>query len=112
MGRWRLAIAASGVALLAALMWLVTTDDGRVWPVRNTVQYRVFHWWWARAGPPESGLPGTLRGVVRDAQGRPIAGARALVSRWDGTIYSATTAADGSYVISGIPAGQYAPVAG
>ncbi|MBI1876682.1 MAG: carboxypeptidase regulatory-like domain-containing protein, partial [Chloroflexi bacterium] len=60
----------------------------------------------------QPGTPGTLRGVVRDTQGRPIAGAWVLVSWWDGATHSARSEADGSYTIAGVPAGQYRPVAG
>ncbi|MBI3973535.1 MAG: prolyl oligopeptidase family serine peptidase [Chloroflexi bacterium] len=100
------------VALLVGLAWLAITDDARVWPVRNTAEYHVLRWWWDRFGEPLRGEPGALRGIVRDAQGRSLAGAHVLVARWDGTSYSAVTAVDGSYRIGGVPAGSYVPVAG
>ncbi|HXI16797.1 MAG TPA: prolyl oligopeptidase family serine peptidase [Chloroflexota bacterium] len=38
-------------ALLAvALLWLATTGDVRVWPVRNTLQYKLFTFWWTITG--------------------------------------------------------------
>lgn len=108
--RW---IIGTGVLLLAAaLFWLATTDNLSVWPYRNTFQYHALTWWWERVGYPQPGAPGALRGVVRDTQGQPIAGAWVLVSWWNGTTYSARSEADGSYLISGVAAGQYRPVAG
>jgi len=39
------------VALLAvALLWLATTGDVRVWPARNTLQYKLFTFWWTLTG--------------------------------------------------------------
>src|SRR5207247_9374232 len=99
-GRRRLAVVVLAALLLAALAWLATTDDERIWPVRNTAEYRVLRWWWAHAGLGQSGAPGTLRGTVRDAQGRTLPGARVLVARWDGTAYSAVTGTDGRYAIA------------
>ena len=96
----------------AALLWLLTTDNDAVWPVRNTLQYRLAMVWWGWVGFPQQGEGGTLAGVVRDTEGRPIAGAWVLVSRWDGKTYRAQSAADGRYRIEGIPAGRYVPVAG
>ncbi|RME42549.1 MAG: hypothetical protein D6796_14245 [Caldilineae bacterium] len=100
-------------ALLAAgLLWLLTTNNDAVWPVRNTLHYRLAKAWWGWAGFPQGGEGGTLAGVVRDEGGRPIAGAWVLVSRWDGETYRARTAAGGRYRIEGVPAGRYVPVAG
>jgi hypothetical protein len=102
------------LAVLAAVAWLATIDDVRVWPARNTLQYRALAWWWARAGEPQgapNGVSGTLRGTVRDTHGSPIAGAQVLVSRWDGTTYGARTGAGGAYRIDAVPVGTYVPVA-
>ena len=101
-----------GLGLAAALLWAATTDDVRIWPVRNTLQYHVLKWWWARVGPPQNGPPGTLRGRLMDPRGGPIAGAQVLVARWDGTTYSAVSGPDGAFTIGGVPAGRYVPVAG
>ena len=98
--------------LAVALFWLATTDHLAVWPIRNTLQYHGLTWWWERTGFPTPGTPGVLRGIVRDAQGQPIAGAWVLAARWDGGTHSTRSEADGSYTISDIPAGQYRPVAG
>jgi len=101
-----------GLIVALTLVWLATTDNLSVWPIRNILQYRLLTWWWQQAGYPKPGEPGILRGVVRDEQGQPIAGAWVLVSRWDGTTYSAYSEAQGNYTISNIPADHYRPVAG
>lgn len=109
MKRW---IAIIGVILFMAIIWLATTDHDLIWPRRNFVYYQFLRRWWDIVGEPQTGPPGTLRGTILDEQGRPIVGARALVSRWDGTTYTARTASDGTYRITNIPAGRYQPVAG
>ncbi len=100
------------ITLTLALLWLLTTDNLVVWPIRNTVQYHALTWWWDQVGWPQPGPPGVLRGLVRTGEGEPIPGARLLVPAWDGTTYSARTDAAGEYVITNIPAGSYRPVAG
>lgn len=105
-----------GVAVLLGVLWLAVTDDARVWPARNTLQYHAVTWWWARTGGPAGVVGGvgggTLRGVVRDAQGVPLSGGRILVTRWDGTTYQASSGGDGGYAIAGVPEGRYLAVAG
>jgi acetyl esterase/lipase len=107
--RWPLIVAAG---LIVTFIWLATTDNINVWPIRNTLQYHLLSRWWGWVGQPTPGEPGALRGMVRDPQGYPLTGAGVLVSRWNGVTYSARTDATGRYVISGIPAGIYRPVAG
>jgi pimeloyl-ACP methyl ester carboxylesterase len=107
--RW---LVITGIGIILALAWLATTDNVAVWPVRNTLQYRLLTWWWEWAGEPIPSNPGTLRGTVRDGQGNPIAGAWVLVSRWNGLAYSARSDADGHYLINNVPADTYRPVAG
>ncbi len=108
--RWL--IAGVGAVLALALIWLLTTANPAIWPIRNTVQYHALTWWWAQVGWPQPGPPGVLRGTIRTAAGEPIPGARLLVSMWDGTAYSARVDAAGEYVIPAVPAGRYRPVAG
>lgn len=90
----------------------MTTDNTAIWPVRNTLQYHTLKGWWGQVGYPTPGPPGMLHGYVRDLQGRPIAGAWVLVSRWDGTTYHTRSETDGRYTLADIPAGSYRPVAG
>jgi dipeptidyl aminopeptidase/acylaminoacyl peptidase len=98
--------------VVIALFWLATTDNLLIWPYRNTLQYHLLTSWWQRAGYPELGAAGSLRGVIRDTQGQPIAGAWVLISWWDGTTHSVRSETDGSYTLINVPAGQYRPVAG
>ena len=106
--------------LLALLAWLTLTDDVRVWPLRNTLEYRLWQGWAglsarlpaAMQGGRLPGPPGRVRGTVRDAQGRPLEGARVLVTLRDGTAFDASSGAGGAYLIEGVPAGDYVPVAG
>jgi pimeloyl-ACP methyl ester carboxylesterase len=110
-GRTKLLITGSAI-LAIVLIWLITTDSTAVWPIRNTLQYHLLTWWWGQVGYPEEHAPGVLRGTVRNRRGEPIAQAWVLVSRWDGTTYAARSGADGSFIIEGVPAGSYLPVAG
>ncbi len=104
------AIAAAGLLLL--LIWLLLTDNPAIWPMRHTLQYHTLKWWWGQTGYPIPGPSGGLRGVVRNAQGQPVAGAWVLVSRWNGVAFSTRSSAAGDYYLAGIPAGAYRPVAG
>jgi len=52
---------------------------------------------------------GDIAGTVTDQAGAPVAGATVGVG---GTAFTATTAADGSYTITGVPAGTYSVSAG
>lgn len=109
--RWLIIIGA-GLILLLVLAWLTTTENVNIWPIRNTLQYRLLTRWWELTRKPLPGEPGTLQGTIRDAQGRPVAGAWVLVSRWNGVTYSTRSKADGHYLLSDVPAGAYRPVAG
>jgi pimeloyl-ACP methyl ester carboxylesterase len=114
MTKSRRKLVALGLVLLVGflLIWLATTDNDRVWPVRNTVQYHVLQAWWDLVGRPQTGPPGTLQGQVLDSRGQPVSGARVLVARWEGTTYSGWTGPSGRYRLEGVPAGRYRPVAG
>ena len=70
----------AAVALGGILAWATTTDDVRVWPARNTLVYRAVTAWWGVMGTPRYGAAGTVTGVVRDPSGKPIAGARVLLT--------------------------------
>ncbi len=107
--RWLLIL---GVGLGVGLLWLATSQNPRIWPVRNTLEYHALQRWWAVVGLPQQGGAGVLRGTVTDRAGQPIAGAEVLLARWDGTTYHARSAASGSYRIEGIAAGRYRPVVG
>ena len=108
--RWFTVI--TGIILILSLAWLATSNNPNIWTIRNTLQYHALKWWWQQVGYPELNAPGALRGTVRNTQGRPIAGAWVLITRWNGATYSARTEAGGSYIIRDAPAGNYRPVAG
>jgi dipeptidyl aminopeptidase/acylaminoacyl peptidase len=101
-----------GILLVLIGLWLLTTEDARVWPVRNTLHYRALMAWWGQVGEPNGEGTGSLVGTVRDAEGKPIEGARVLVTQWDGTSFSARSDEAGRYRIPNVPVGRYRPVAG
>lgn len=101
-----------GLIFIVSVTWLTTTDNINIWPARNTLQYKILRAWWGLAGEPALNQTGTLRGVARDLQNQPIAGAGVLAARWNGVTYSARTDAAGRYTIPNIPAATYRPVAG
>ena len=94
------------------IIWLLITEDNRVWPIRNTVQYGVMKAWWNYNGYPTSEGSGTWRGRVKNQDGTPIADARLLVTRWDGTSWSTRTQLDGTFALDDIAVGAYRPVVG
>lgn len=123
--------------LLLGGLYFGTSDNPRIWPLRHIVQYALLTGSWPRGNgttaesttteaaaiqtqprPPSAivlppNLPiGTISGVVRSTWGRPIAGARVLVTTADGTAWSAESDAGGRYTIRDVPVGSYAPVAG
>jgi len=98
--------------LAVVSLWALTTDDERVWPVRNTLQYRAVTGWWGLMGGPRYGDEGVVIGTVRDAGRGPVGGARVLLTRWDGMTYLARTELDGGFKIEHVPSGTYTAVAG
>ena len=111
-GRWRRRLLfALAVGLTALVCWLALTDNPRVWPVRNTVQYHLVRRWDALVGA-RRGAPITLRGMVQTTDGAPIPQAWVLVAGQDGTPYSTETDAVGAFTIQDVPAGAYVPIAG
>lgn len=108
--RWR-GLCIPLLVLLGIGIFLGTTDNQRIWPYRNTLQYHVLHeikqWW-----PTTATGTGALHGVVRDMAGKPIVGARVLVAQEDGTPWSSVSDDNGAYSISPVPAGRYVPIAG
>ena len=110
--RWRRRfLFALAFGLTVLVCWLAVTDNPRVWPARNTVQYHLVRRWDALVGA-RSGPPITLRGTVQTADGAPISQAWVLVAGQDGTPYSAETDAAGAFTIRNVPAGAYVPIAG
>ncbi len=77
----------------------------------HVAEYRLRRWWWDRVGMPQRLGEGSLSGWVTDEDNQPVAGALVLVATVTGETYSTRSAADGYYVLSGIPGGTYRPVA-
>jgi dipeptidyl aminopeptidase/acylaminoacyl peptidase len=102
---------ATGLIFALTIIWLATTENEAIWPVRNTLQYHLWSWWTARLPATNRGTPGALTGAVRNQQSQPVAGAWVLVAGRDGTTYTARSDAAGHYTIAEIPPGDYDPIA-
>lgn len=111
-GRWlrrrwgRLAL----LALLALLMFLATSQNPAIWPVRNTLYYEINDLW---AGPPAAPArsgDSELRGCVTGGGGRPVSGAIAMVSEPYGLVHRARAGGDGCYRLRNLPAGRFVPM--
>jgi dienelactone hydrolase len=110
--RWILwlVLALAGVLVLA-FAWFSFTTHPKMSGLRNILEYKAVH----RLGGPRvrtGETPGELSGIVRDEQGKPVAGAVVLVASRLGDTHTAETGADGTYAIAGLAPGRYVPVAG
>ena len=96
--------------LLAGLIWFGYSADARVTALRNILYYRAVK---ALGGPRmlSNEPPAVLDGRIVDADGRPLAGAVALVASSMGHTYTAQTDQHGGYRIVAVPPGRYVPVA-
>lgn len=104
---WRgLLIAAS---VLVGL-FLATTDNASIQPLRAVALYQAARWWQAQVGLTPLAGTAVLRGCVRDTTGQPVPGALVLLAEADGTLHTASSGADGCYRVAGVPAGRYVPV--
>lgn len=106
---WLLLILAG--LLFLAWFWFCHSTESKIIALRNVVDYRVVK---AMGGPRirTGEPPGAITGTVRDAEGKPVAGALVLVASPLGHTYTATSDPDGQYRIVGVPPGRYVPVAG
>ena len=96
--------------LLVGLGWYgATSDNVRVWPIRNTVLYQLDGWWTGQFGEDTTTGVGSLAGCIRTEAGVGIAEARVLVSESNGTVHQTLTAADGCYRLPNVPTGRYVP---
>jgi Carboxypeptidase regulatory-like domain/Prolyl oligopeptidase family len=99
------------LAVVVVLIFLATTDNPAVWPTRNTLAYRLAHWWEARVGViPPTGLA-QLRGCIHSDTGAPLLGAAVVLAERDGTLHQTLADAGGCYRIDGVPVGAYVPIA-
>jgi pimeloyl-ACP methyl ester carboxylesterase len=106
--RWPLLLL---LAVVLALAFLATTDNPAIWPLRNTLSYRLTRWWEMRVGASQPAGTAELGGCIRGDTGAPLAGAAVVLSERDGTLHQALADASGCYHVEGIPAGAYVPIA-
>jgi hypothetical protein len=107
--RWVL-LALAGLVLLA-LGWFGFSADPKITAARNMAHYKVVK---ALGGPRmrSDEAPRTIEGKVRDAGGKPVAGAMVLVASPLGHTYTSETDQEGRYRLDAVPPGRYVPVAG
>lgn len=92
--------------LLIVLLFLITSDNAAIWPVRNTLLYRATRWW----GTAQPAGMGALQGCVRGVGAAPLTDAAVVVAERDGALHQAQVDARGCYQISGLPDGRYVPI--
>jgi hypothetical protein len=97
--------------LLLVLSLVGSAEIGPLIPPRNLLLYSAQHFVDTRLPHPTPRGYGAITGRVTERDGGPIVGAAVLVSTMDGTVYRATTGADGTYALADIPAGLYTPMA-
>ncbi len=85
------------LVLLLLLVFLATTDHAAIWPLRNTLAYRLTRWWETSMGVSQPAGAAVLRGCVRGAADKPLPGATVLLSERDGTVHLAAADASGCY---------------
>jgi acetyl esterase/lipase len=96
--------------LLVTLLFLITSDNSTIWPVRNTLLYHATRWWETHVGPSQPAGVGALHGCIHGAGAQPLATAAVLVAERDGALHEARADANGCYEIGGLPAGYYVPI--
>src|SRR4051812_6534634 len=84
----------AGLLLLCALLFLATSDNATIWPVRNTLFYHATRWWAAQVGSTQPAGVGALHGCVHGgiptdggAGGVPLANAAVIVAERDGVLH-------------------------
>lgn len=103
-----------GQVTLVVVLALALTGSAEIGPLiapRNLLLYSAQHFVDQRLPHPTAHGHGDIAGQVTGRDGEPIRGAVVLVSTMDGTAYQVTTNADGTYLLSGVPAGLYTPMA-
>jgi hypothetical protein len=99
--------------LTLTLLYAATSEDLEIVFLRNTGERRAAIFWRDRfgAGPSTMRPAGTITGVVRDQAGQPLAGASVVLADRIGQTFTARSAPDGHYTLTGVPAGSYLPLA-
>ncbi|MEO7912338.1 MAG: carboxypeptidase regulatory-like domain-containing protein [Roseiflexaceae bacterium] len=103
-------IALTIMLLLFTLLFLATSNNATIWPVRNTLLYHATRWWETYVGPSQLAGVGALHGCVRGAGAQPLANAAVIVAERDGGLHQAQADPNGCYTITGLPAGRYVPI--
>ncbi|MHB8644398.1 MAG: carboxypeptidase regulatory-like domain-containing protein [Thermomicrobiales bacterium] len=101
-------------AALVVVLALALGGSAEIGPLiapRNVLLYGARHFVDQRLPHPTARGHGSITGRVTERDGAPIAGAVVFVSEADGTIFQATTNADGAYTLAALPAGLYTPMA-
>ncbi|MCC6627590.1 MAG: prolyl oligopeptidase family serine peptidase [Chloroflexi bacterium] len=107
-GRVLVALSAAASLLVGLALVVVHTADGLVaTTARNTVltQLAAGLPTWLQSPDPATQPAGAVAGTVRDAAGRPLAGARVIAADARGVTYRVTADAEGRYTLAGVPAG-------
>lgn len=94
------------VTFIVSTVFLATTDDVNIWPLRNLLYYRL--------APPLGEQPAGVAeifGCVRDTRGQPVPTATVLIAEPDGTVHQDTAGTNGCYHLEALPAGRYVPLA-
>lgn len=110
--RWLIIISSALALVCLALVLAARTREGRA--LLNVAEYRLRVAWWSLVGGPgyDPARTGGLSGVMRDADGEPVADAIALVATVHGEVYQTRSDKRGRYRIDGVPPGRYVPLAG
>lgn len=96
--------------LLCSLLLVIMLTGCVPTPEANVVGYLITQRTGRLTERPQ-GPTGTLRGLVNNTDGHPIAGATVLVAERNGRPHAAQTGMDGRYRIENIPPGRYVPAA-
>lgn len=93
--------------------YLSVTEDLEIVLLRNTGERYSQQIWRKMFGDERFAIKSTgqLTGIVRDADGQPLAQAHVAVATVSGQAFSAETDSDGRYTIENIPQGNYLPLA-
>lgn len=89
------------------ILWAAVSDNPVVWPLRNTLEYRVTHAWWSAFGKPDTSKTGILVGKISTLTDQPVVSALVILSEWDGKVHAAKSDAEGYYQILNVPMGFY-----
>ncbi len=101
------------IALTLTLVYAATSEDLEPVFLRNTAEYRALAFWRGALGTARDAVSATgqFGGTVRDSGGTPLGGVSVVVADATGRPFSAVSGPDGRYLLTGVPAGNYLPLA-